>query len=52
MPENKNQKANKIKKKSKLNIKISGLDVDKAEYQQIVTSQSNFSDRNFFKRDY
>ena len=46
MPENKKQQKKKI---NKLNIKIKGLDIDKAEYQQIVLSNSNFPDRKYFK---
>lgn len=36
----------------KPDIKIKGIDIDKAEYQQIVLSQSNYHDRNYFKREY
>ena len=49
MPENKKQKTNKTKI---LDIKITGLDIDKAEYQEIVLSNSNDPTRDFFKRDY
>ncbi len=33
------------KKRKKQNIKITGLNIDKAEYQEIVTSNSNFPDK-------
>jgi hypothetical protein len=46
MSENKKQETKKI------NIKISSLDIDKAEYQQIVLSNSNFPDKDYFKQDY
>jgi len=36
-------------KKEKLNIKIGGLDTDKAEYQQIVLSNANNPERDFYK---
>jgi len=29
-----------------------GLNIDKMEYQEIVLSQSNFPDKDYFKRDY
>lgn len=32
--------------KKKKEIKIKGLNIDKAEYQQIVLSNSNFPDKN------
>lgn len=47
MNKDKKQESNKTKKNNKLNIKISGLDIDKAEYQEIVMSQSNYPD-NFY----
>ena len=37
----------KIKKSKTLNIKISSLNIDKAEYQEIVLSNSNFPDRDY-----
>ena len=60
MSENKKQETKKIKKSEneltrscfatkKSNIKVSGLDIDKAEYQEIVLSNSNFPDRDYFK---
>lgn len=39
-------------KKTKLDIKITGLDIDKAEYQEIVLSHSNFPDRYYDKKNY
>ena len=47
MPENEKQEPKKLKKPQKINIKISGLDIDKAEYQQIVLSNSNFPENIF-----
>lgn len=42
--ENKNKK--KIKKPE---IKIKGLNIDKAEYQEIILSNSNHPDRDFYR---
>ncbi|NLF84244.1 MAG: hypothetical protein GX568_09725 [Candidatus Gastranaerophilales bacterium] len=36
----------------KRDITIKSLDIDKAEYRQIVLSQSNYHDRNYFRSDY
>lgn len=48
-----NEKQNKKEAKTKkpvINIKNMGVNIDKAEYQQIVLSNSNFPDReNFYK---
>lgn len=52
MSDNKKPKTEKSKKPNNLNINIKGLDIDKAEYQEIVLSNSNFPDRDYFKRDY
>lgn len=52
MTENKKQEINKVKKTNKSNLKISSLDIDKAEYQEIVLSNSNFPDKDYFKQDY
>jgi len=41
MTDNKKPKAKKVK------IKISGLDIDKAEYGQIVLSNSNNPDKKY-----
>lgn len=46
------QKPAKTKKAEGYNKKITGLDIDKAEYQEIVLSNSNFPDRDYFKRSY
>lgn len=46
--ENKKEQPNKKKKEIK---KITGLNIDKAEYQEIVLSNSNFPDRDYFKRN-
>ena len=37
------------KKANKFDIKIASLDTDKAEYQQIVLSNSNFPDKNYWR---
>ncbi len=39
-------------KTSRVKEKDIGLNLDKMEYQEIVLSQSNFPDRDYFKRDY
>jgi hypothetical protein len=49
---NKNQEIKKTDKTSKLNINIKSLDIDKAEYQEIVLSNTNFPDRDYFKQNY
>lgn len=45
-------KKQEMKKTKPLNIKITGLDIDNAEYQEIVLSNSNNPDRNYSKNDY
>lgn len=37
-------------KKKKREIKITGLNIDKAEYQEIILSNSNDPTRNFGKK--
>lgn len=49
MPDNEKQQKKKIEKTNKLNINIKGLNLDKAEYQEIVLSDSNFPGRDYFK---
>ena len=49
---NKKEETKKVKKSNKPKIKITGLDIDKAEYQEIVLSNSNFSDRDCFKKNF
>jgi hypothetical protein len=44
MSENKKQQ----KKKKKINIKDMGVNIDKNEYKEIVLSQSNNPDKNFY----
>ena len=46
MPEDKKQKDNKIK----IDIKDMGIDIDKNEYKEIILSQSNHPDKNFYDR--
>lgn len=43
-------KKKKPKKKKKINIKDMGVNIDKNEYREIVLSQSNNPDKNFFSR--
>ena len=45
MYENKKDKNKNPNKSKKFNINIKGLDIDKAEYQQIVLSDSAFPGR-------
>lgn len=47
MYENKKQKN---KKNIKIDIKNMGVDIDKNEYKEIVLSQSNNPDKNFYER--
>lgn len=42
-------KTNQNKKPQKPEIKIKGLNIDKAEYQQIILSNSNHPDKNFYR---
>jgi len=42
----------KLNKPKVIKKKITGLDVDKMEYQQIVLSNSNYPDRDFFGKTY
>lgn len=52
MTEDKKNKKAKDKTPDKFDMKITGLDIDKAEYQEIVLSHSNFPDRYFDKQNY
>ncbi len=45
-----NKNSSKNPKKKKKELKITGLNIDKAEYQQIVLSNSNFPDKNFSQK--
>lgn len=40
----------KTKKTKKLDIKNIGVDIDKNEYKEIVLSQSNQPEKNFYER--
>lgn len=40
------------KKSQKFDIKIKGLDIDKNEYQEIILSNSNHPDKDFYKQNY
>lgn len=48
----KKQQNNKSKQLNKSDKKIIGLDIDKREYQEIVLSNSNFPDRDFYRMGY
>jgi len=48
----KKQKIKKPNEANNININIKSLDIDKAEYQEIVLSNSNFPDRDYFKQNY
>ncbi|MBQ7449793.1 hypothetical protein IJS77_00110 [bacterium] len=40
-----NKKQNSKKKKKKFEVKIKGLNIDKAEYQEIILSNSNHPEK-------
>jgi hypothetical protein len=48
MEDNKKQQIKINQKKKKNNYKIVGLDIDKAEYQEIVLSNSNFPEKGLY----
>ena len=50
MTENKNQEVKKNQKSKNFNKEIISLDIDKREYQDIVLSNSNFPDSDYFKQ--
>lgn len=52
MKNEKNQKINKTKVSKKSSIKNMGIDIDKNEYKEIVLSNSNHPEKNYYKRDY
>lgn len=39
-------------KPKKPDVKIKSLDIDKAEYREIVQSQSNYHDKDYNKKGY
>jgi len=41
-----------ISKKKELDITINGVDIDKNEYHEIVLSNSNVPERDFYKNYY
>ena len=41
-------KKNKKNKKFKINVKNMGVNIDKNEYKEIILSQSNHPDKNFY----
>ena len=45
MTEEKKENQNSKKKKKKFEIKIKGLNIDKAEYQEIILSNSNHPEK-------
>ncbi|MEI7473362.1 MAG: hypothetical protein WCK67_01170 [bacterium] len=47
-----NEKKQEQTKEKKIKIEIKGLDIDKAEYQEIVLSHSNNPDRYFNGQNY
>jgi hypothetical protein len=47
MADNKKQQTKINQKTKKTKSKIVGLDIDKAEYQEIVLSNSNFPDKDW-----
>ncbi len=49
---NKKQETKKSEKTKTPDIKIKSLDIDKAEYQEIILSNSNFPDMDYYKQDY
>lgn len=49
MSENKKQKNKKVKE---INIKNMGIDIEKNEYKEIVLSQSNHPEKNFYEKYY
>lgn len=46
-----NDKPKKPQKTKGQSRKITGLDIDRAEYQEIILSNSAFPDRSFGRRD-
>ena len=45
MAEEKKENKNSKKKKKKFEVKIKGLNIDKAEYQEIILSNSNHPEK-------
>ena len=45
MAEDKKENKNSKKKKKKFEVKIKGLNIDKAEYQEIILSNSNHPEK-------
>lgn len=52
MTEEKKQNINKTKSQKKISIKNMGVDIDKNEYREIVLSNSNCPEKNYYIRDY
>jgi len=50
MSEDKKQQTKISPKSKKFDKEINSLDIDKNEYQEIVLSNSNFPDRDYFKQ--
>lgn len=48
----KDEKPTKKGAKININTKTMGVNIDKNEYREIVTSNTNFPEKSFFKRDY
>jgi len=51
MDEKQEKPAKNADKSKKLDIKITGLDLDKREYQEIVLSNSNFPDGDYSRQN-
>lgn len=47
-----NKKTKKPKKASAFDVNKSGLDIDKAEFQELILSNSNDPARSFYKDNY
>lgn len=52
MSENNKQGNETVKKPKKFDFEIKGLDIDKNEYQEIILSNSNHPDKDFYKQNY
>jgi hypothetical protein len=48
----KDEKTSKKSPKIKIDTKTMGVNIDKNEYREIVTSNTNFPEKSFFRRDY
>lgn len=46
------KKKNKSIKKPQIDIKDMGVNIDKNEYKEIILSQSNHPDKNFYNKNW